>query len=89
MHWRPAGRVDALGYIQGADKDIRRLHEEALRFLYAVPQLPESPGKKQCWVARHPAGGLCVPVLGSGNRDPQRFAEPEQFDLDEPTSASI
>jgi cytochrome P450 len=65
------------------DKEIGRFNEEALRFYTPVPQLPrittadtELRGKKI------PKGSFVMLCWASGNRDPQRFANPDVFDMD-------
>jgi cytochrome P450 len=59
--------------------------EETLRF--------ESPSKVSFRVARHttsigtvevPAGALAMVALGAANRDPRRFEQPDEFQLDRP-----
>ncbi|MGA2399196.1 MAG: cytochrome P450 [Steroidobacteraceae bacterium] len=59
--------------------------EETLRF--------ESPSKVSFRVARHttsigtvevPAGSLTMVALGAANRDPRRFEQPDEFQLDRP-----
>jgi cytochrome P450 len=59
--------------------------EETLRF--------ESPSKVSFRVARHttsigtvevPAGALTMVALGAANRDPRRFEQPDEFQLDRP-----
>jgi cytochrome P450 len=68
---------------QQQDKDIRRFNEEALRFYTPVPQLPRIAKKETVLGGKTIAQGAFVFLCwASGNRDSQRFAEPEKFDLD-------
>jgi cytochrome P450 len=65
------------------DKDIGRFNEEVLRFYSPVPQLPRIARKQAVLGGKTiPAGALVFLCWASGNRDPQRFAEPDTFDLD-------
>src|ERR1700730_14808143 len=65
------------------DKDIRRLHEEALRFYTPVPQLPRIAKQETVLGGKTIAQGAFVFLCwASGHRDSQRFAEPDKFDLD-------
>jgi cytochrome P450 len=65
------------------DKDIARFSEETLRFYSPVPQLPRVTktdtvlGGKQI-----PKGASVFLCWASGNRDAQRFSNPDQFDID-------
>jgi cytochrome P450 len=65
------------------DKDVGRFNDEALRFYTPVPQLPritttetELRGKKI------PKGSFVMLCWASGNRDAQRFANADVFDMD-------
>ena len=65
------------------DKDIGRFHEEVLRFYSPVPQLPRVARKDTVLGGKTiPQGALVFLCWASGNRDTQRFAEPDKFDLD-------
>jgi cytochrome P450 len=65
------------------DKDIGRFNEEVLRFYSPVPQLPRIARKETVLGGKTiPAGALVFLCWVSGNRDPQRFADPDTFDLD-------
>jgi len=65
------------------DKDIRRFAEEVLRFYTPVPQLPRIAKKEAVLGGKTiPQGALVFLCWASGNRDPQRFADPDKFDLD-------
>jgi cytochrome P450 len=81
-----ATRPDLLARLQASkeqDKDIRRLHEEALRFYTPVPQLPRIAKQETVLGGKTIAQGAFVFLCwASGNRDSQRFAEPDKFDLD-------
>ena len=81
-----ATRPDLFTRIQESaqqDKDIAAFCEETLRFYSAVPALPrvvtedtELGGKK---IAKDSLVFLC---WASGNRDPERFENPDEFDPD-------
>jgi cytochrome P450 len=81
-----ATRPDLLARLQASkeqDKDIRRFHEEVLRFYTPVPQLPRIARKETVLGGKTiPQGAFVFLCWASGNRDPQRFAEPDKFDLD-------
>jgi cytochrome P450 len=81
-----ATRPDLLARLresQEQDKDIRRLHEEVLRFYTPVPQLPRVVKQETVLGGKTiPQGALVFLCWASGNRDAQRFAEPDKFDLD-------
>ena len=81
-----ATRPDLLARLRASkeqDKDIRRFHEEVLRFYTPVPQLPRIARKETVLAGKTiPQGALVFLCWASGNRDAQRFAEPEKFDLD-------
>jgi cytochrome P450 len=65
------------------DKDIKRFHEEVLRFYTPVPQLPRIAKKETVLGGKTiPQGAFVFLCWASGNRDPQRFAEPDKFDMD-------
>ncbi len=65
------------------DKDLRRLHEEVLRFYSPVPALPRIAKKETVLGGKTiPEGAFVFLCWASGNRDAQRFAEPDKFDLD-------
>ena len=69
------------------EKDLSRFCEETLRFYSPVPNLPRVAtqdtelGGKQI-----PKGSMVFLAWASGNRDPQRFANPDVFDIDRPGS---
>jgi cytochrome P450 len=81
-----ATRPDLLARLresQQQDKDIGRFCEETLRFYSPVPQLPrivktdtELRGKAI------PKGANVFLCWASGNRDTQRFADPDIFDME-------
>ena len=81
-----ATRPDLLERLQASkeqDKDIRRFHEEVLRFYTPVPQLPRIAKQETMLGGKTiPAGAFVFLCWASGNRDPQRFAEPDKFDMD-------
>jgi cytochrome P450 len=65
------------------DRDIKRFHEEVLRFYTPVPQLPRIAKQETTLGGKTiPAGAFVFLCWASGNRDPQRFAEPDKFDMD-------
>lgn len=65
------------------DKDIGRFNEEVLRFYSPVPQLPRIARRDTVLGGKTiPQGSLVFLCWASGNRDPQRFAHADQFDLD-------
>jgi cytochrome P450 len=65
------------------DKDIKRFHEEVLRFYTPVPQLPRIAKQETVLGGKTiPQGAFVFLCWASGNRDQQRFAEPDKFDLD-------
>lgn len=85
-----ATRPDLFARLQTSgeqDKDIGRFVEETLRFYAPVPQLPrftlqdtELCGKT---IPRDSIVFLC---WASGNRDPERFTDPDTFDIDRPNA---
>jgi cytochrome P450 len=81
-----ATRPDLLARLRASkeqDKDIRRLHEEALRFYTPVPQLPRIARRETVLGGKTiPQGAFIFLCWASGNRDSQRFAQADQFDLD-------
>jgi cytochrome P450 len=65
------------------DKEIGRFNEEVLRFYAPVPQLPRIVRKETVLGGKTiPQGALVFLCWASGNRDPQRFADPDKFDMD-------
>jgi cytochrome P450 len=71
------------------DKDIGRFVEEVLRFYSPVPQLPRIARKQAVLGGKTiPEGSLILLCWASGNRDPQRFAQPDVFDMDRSNSRS-
>ena len=81
-----ATRPDLLARLQTSkeqDKDIKRFHEEVLRFYSPVPQLPRIAKKETVLGGKTiPQGAPVFLCWASGNRDAQRFAEPDKFNLD-------
>lgn len=65
------------------DKDIGRFNEEVLRFYSPVPQLPRIAKQETVLGGKTiPQGSFVFLCWASGNRDAQRFAEPDKFDMD-------
>jgi cytochrome P450 len=65
------------------DRDLRRFNEEVLRFYSPVPALPRIATKETTLGGKTiPKGAFVFLCWASGNRDAQRFAEPDKFDLD-------
>lgn len=81
-----ATHPDLLARLQASkeqDKDIKRFHEEVLRFYTPVPQLPRVAKKETVLGGKTiMPGALVFLCWASGNRDARRFAEPDKFDLD-------
>ena len=81
-----ATRPDLLARLRTSkeqDKDIGRFIEEVLRFYAPVPQLPRIARKETVLGGKTiPQGAFVFLCWASGNRDAQRFAEPDKFDLD-------
>jgi cytochrome P450 len=81
-----ASRPDLLARLWASkeqDKDIRRFNEEVLRLQPPVPQLPRIARKETVLGGKTiPQGAFVFLCWASGNRDPQRFADPDKFDLD-------
>jgi cytochrome P450 len=81
-----ATRPDLLARLRASreqDKDIGRFNEEVLRFYSPVPQLPRIARKETVLGGKTiPQGALVFLSWASGNRDAQRFADPDQFDMD-------
>ena len=81
-----ATRPDLLARLRSSkeqDRDIKRFNEEVLRFYSPVPQLPRIARRETVLGGKTiPQGALVFLCWASGNRDAQRFAEPDEFDLD-------
>lgn len=68
---------------QDQDKDIKRFCEEVLRFYTPVPQLPRIAKQETVLGGKTiPQGAFVFLCWASGNRDAQRFSDPDKFDLD-------
>jgi cytochrome P450 len=87
-----ATRADILHRLQTSpeqDKDIGRFVEEVLRFYSPVPQLPRITRKQAVLRGKTiPEGSLVLLCWASANRDAQRFAQPDVFDMDRSNSRS-
>jgi cytochrome P450 len=67
------------------DKDIGRFNDEVLRFYSPVPQLPRITKSETVLRGKTiPKGAFVLLCWASGNRDPQRFPNPDAFDMDRP-----
>jgi cytochrome P450 len=67
------------------DKDVTRFNEEVLRFHSTVPQLPRVATRDTVLAGKTiPKGAFVMLCWASGNRDPQRFANADTFDMDRP-----
>ncbi|HMN47416.1 MAG TPA: cytochrome P450 [Povalibacter sp.] len=65
------------------DKEIGKFVEEVLRFYSPVPTLPRIVKQEaQLGGKTIPAGSLVLLCWASGNRDAQRFADADKFDMD-------
>jgi cytochrome P450 len=84
-------RPDLLARLQASkeqDKDLGRFVDETLRFYAPVPQLPRIARKDTVLGGKTiPQGSLVFLCWASGNRDAQRFPEPDKFDIDRSNSA--
>jgi cytochrome P450 len=65
------------------DKDIGRFNDEVLRFYSPVPQLPRVTKVEAVLGGKTiPQGANVFLCWASANRDPQRFTDPDKFDMD-------
>lgn len=70
---------------QQQDKDLARFVNEVLRFYSPVPQLPRITTAETVLGGKTiPKGSFVMLCWASGNRDPQRFADADKFDIDRP-----
>jgi cytochrome P450 len=81
-----ATRPDLLARLRASkeqDKEIGRFNEETLRFYSPVPQLPRFTTTETVLRGKTiPKGANVFLCWASGNRDAQRFADPDKFDID-------
>jgi cytochrome P450 len=81
-----ATRPDLLARLRSSkeqDKELGRFCEETLRFYSPVPQLPRITLSDTTLRGKQiPQGAYVFLCWASGNRDTNRFAEPEKFDMD-------
>lgn len=81
-----ATRPDLLARLRTSkeqDKEIGRFNEETLRFYSPVPQLPRITRSETVLRGKTiPEGSFVMLCWASGNRDSQRFADPDKFDMD-------
>jgi len=79
-------RPDLLARLRASkeqDRDLGRFNEEVLRFYAPVPQLPRIARREtQLGGKTIPEGAFVFLCWASGNRDAQRFADPDTFDMD-------
>lgn len=69
------------------DKDIKAFDEEVLRFYSPVPALPRIVKKQTVLRGKTiPEGAFVLLCWAAGNRDAQRFPEPDKFRLDRTNS---
>jgi cytochrome P450 len=65
------------------DRDLGRFNDEVLRFYSPVPQLPRVVKKETTLGGKTiPEGANVFLCWASGNRDPQRFKNADDFDMD-------
>jgi cytochrome P450 len=65
------------------DKEIGRFNDEVLRYYTPVPQLPRITRTETVLRGKTiPQGSFVLLCWASGNRDSQRFADPDTFDMD-------
>jgi len=65
------------------DREIGRFNDEALRFYSPVPALPRiTRTETELGGKTIHKGAFVLLCWASGNRDPQRFANPDTFDMD-------
>ncbi len=70
------------------DKDIGALCEETLRYYSPVPALPRVTTQDTVLGGKAiPRDSLVFLCWASGNRDPERFENPDEFSIDRPASA--
>jgi cytochrome P450 len=68
------------------DKEIGRFNDEVLRFYSPVPQLPRIVKKETVLGGKTiPQGANVFLCWAAANRDPQRFTDPDKFDMDRPS----
>jgi cytochrome P450 len=83
-----ASRPDLVARLRDSsqqDKDVARFNEEVLRFHSTVPQLPRVATRDTVVAGKTiPKGSFVMLCWASGNRDPQRFANADEFDMDRP-----
>jgi cytochrome P450 len=81
-----ATRPDLLARLRASkelDKEIGRFNEEVLRFYSPVPQLPRITTTETVLRGKTiPQGAYVLLCWAAANRDPQRFAEPDTFNMD-------
>jgi cytochrome P450 len=81
-----ATRPDLLSRLRASkeqDKEIARFNDETLRFYSPVPQLPRVTTAESEFRGKIiPKGAHVLLCWASGNRDPQRFANADVFDMD-------
>jgi cytochrome P450 len=79
------GLLQRLRESKQQDKDLARFADETLRFYTPVPQLPRITTQETSLRGKTiPKDAFVMMCWASGNRDPQRFANPDNFDIDRP-----
>jgi len=78
-----AGSAQAPGAVQSAGQRHCAIQHEVLRSIRRVPQLAAHCDDRHGvpW-EEDPKGAFVLLCWASGNRDPQRFADPDKFDMD-------
>ena len=80
-----SGLLQRLRQSTQQDKDLARFADETLRYYAPVPQLPRITTQETVLRGKTiPKNAFVMMCWASGNRDPQRFADPDRFDIDRP-----
>jgi cytochrome P450 len=74
--------ADQLGRLRAAPELLPSAIEEVLRYRSPVQWLMRTPRHDTILHGQTiPAGKLILPIVGSANRDPRQFPEPDRFDI--------